>query len=104
VATSTTLRRRWQSDGLTRHHVIDPQTGLPSDTDLTLATVVAAEAWVAEVLAKAVLLAGATHPFDILGGTGAEGLAVNDRGAIVVSAGFAQYCGPSALPAALVAG
>ena len=79
VATSTTLRRRWQRDGQIRHHLIDPQTGLPSDTDLTLATVVAAEAWVAEVLAKAVLLAGSAHPFDILGGTGAEALVVGDR-------------------------
>jgi thiamine biosynthesis lipoprotein len=104
VATSTTLRRRWQSDGQTRHHVIDPRTGLPSETDLTLATVVASEAWVAEVLAKAVLLAGAAHPFDILAGTGAEGLAVDDRGGIVVSAGFSEYCGPSGLPAVLTAG
>src|SRR5262249_49606201 len=82
-----------------RHHIIDPQTGRPSDTDLGLATVVAAEAWVAEVLAKAVLLAGSAHPFDIVGGTGADALAVDDRGRVVGTAGLAAFLGPATLPA-----
>ena len=50
--------------------------------DLTLATVVAGEAWIAEVLAKAVLLRGSAHPFDLLGGTGAEALVVDDTGRV----------------------
>jgi thiamine biosynthesis lipoprotein len=98
VATSTTLRRRWQTDGEIRHHIIDPQTGLPSDTDLGLATVVAAEAWVAEALAKAVLLAGSAHPFDIVGGTGAEALAVDDGGRVVGTDGLAAFLAPASLP------
>jgi thiamine biosynthesis lipoprotein len=98
VATSTTLLRRWVSGGAPRHHLIDPQTGQPSDTDLTLATVVAGEAWVAEVLAKAVLLRGAAHAFDILGGTGAVGLAVDGAGAVHASAAFARYTGTGVVP------
>ena len=47
VATSTTLKRRWTSGGVERHHLIDPRTGRPSETDLNLATIVAAKAWVA---------------------------------------------------------
>jgi FAD:protein FMN transferase len=99
VATSTTLRRRWQSnDGDHRHHLIDPQTGLPSDTDLTLTSVVAAEAWVTEVLAKAVLLAGSGHPFDILGGTQVQALAVDRAGRITTTAQLCEYHRPGALP------
>jgi FAD:protein FMN transferase len=101
VATTTTLRRRWQTDGHTHHHVIDPQTGRPSDTDLTLATVVAAHAWVAEILAKAVLLAGSAHPFDILGGTGVQALTVDDRGRIDATPAFADYQGQATRPAQL---
>jgi len=93
VATSTTLLRRWEAGGETRHHIIDPRTGLPSDTDLTLASVVAARAWVAEVLAKAVLLAGAKHPFDIVGGTGAQALAVDDKGTVVTTTDFLEFTG-----------
>jgi thiamine biosynthesis lipoprotein len=93
VATSTTLRRRWTVDGEVRHHLIDPQTGLPSDTDLGFASVVAAAGWIAEVLAKAVLLAGAAHPFDILGGTGAQGIAVGLDGVVQSTAGIAAFLG-----------
>jgi thiamine biosynthesis lipoprotein len=98
AATSTTLRRRWSTDGEARHHLIDPQTGRPSDTDLVLASVVAGEAWIAEVLAKAVLLAGSAHPFDIVGGTGAEALAVGVAGQVLTSPGLAAFLGPAAVP------
>jgi thiamine biosynthesis lipoprotein len=101
VATSTTLRRRWQTDGQTRHHLIDPQTGLPSDTDLTLTSVVAGEAWVAEVLAKAVLLAGSAHPFDIIGGTGAQALAVDAEGRVHATPGLGEYHRPGGLRRAI---
>ena len=102
VATSTTLRRRWISGGAIRHHVIDPQSGLPSDTDLTLATTIAAEAWVAEVLAKAVLLAGARHPFDIVGGTGVQALVVDQTGRIQTTPRVRDYLGGTELPPSIV--
>src|SRR5207244_4008326 len=95
VATSTTLRRRWETDGEPRHHLIDPGTGLPSETDVNLATVVAARAWAAEVLAKAVLLRGSRYAFDILGGTGTEGLVVDDTARVATTEGFAAYTGGS---------
>ena len=91
VATSTTLRRRWSSDAGPRHHLIDPQTGQPSTTDVALATTVARFAWVAEALAKAVILAGFAHPFDTLGGTGVEGLAVCESGELDTTEGLAAF-------------
>jgi len=103
VATSTTLRRRWRTDGEPRHHLIDPQTGQASTTDINLATVVSAQAWAAEVLAKAVVLAGSAHPFDILGGTGAEALAVADDGFVHTTAGLAHYLGGAKPPVAIQA-
>ena len=103
VATSSTLRRAWRGEGgERRHHLIDPGTGLPSDSDLNHVTVIAAEAWAAEVLAKAVLLRGGAHPFDLLGGTGAEALAFDEEGALQCTAGFARYLGDQTLPRRLV--
>jgi thiamine biosynthesis lipoprotein len=101
VATSTTLKRRWDVDGEARHHLIDPATHQPSATDLTLATVVAGDAWVAEVLAKAVLLRGLPYQFDLIGGTGAQALVVDDTGRVLVSDGFSAFTGgvvPSPIP------
>jgi thiamine biosynthesis lipoprotein len=91
VATSTTLRRTWDVDGERRHHLIDPGTGLPSDSDLVHVSVIAENAWVAEILAKAVLLRGSEHPFDLIGGSGAEALAVDRDGRRMQSDGFARF-------------
>ena len=58
VATSTTMKRRWAQGR--RHHVIDPRTGRTADGDVLQATVVAATASQAEVLATAALLLPST--------------------------------------------
>jgi len=98
VATSTTLRRRWTVGGEERHHLIDPRTGRSAETDLNLVTVIAGTAWAAEVLAKAVLLRGSAHPFDLIDGSGAHALVVDDTGNITVSDGFRAYLGFGWLP------
>ena len=47
----------------------------------------------AEVLAKAVLLRGLPYQFDLIGGTGAEALVVDDTGRVLVSDGFTAFTG-----------
>jgi len=42
-----------------QHHLIDPRTGRPVDTDLLSVTVIAQRAAIAEVFAKAALILGA---------------------------------------------
>lgn len=59
LATSGTDYRRWQQDGVTVHHLIDPRTGAAAATDLLTVSVLAAEAAVAEAWAKAALILGA---------------------------------------------
>lgn len=58
VATSGKDRRRWVRDGILHHHIIDPHTGLPAETDVMTATVVAPTVMEAEAAAKAVLILG----------------------------------------------
>jgi thiamine biosynthesis lipoprotein len=70
MATSGTDRRRWRRDGKDMHHVIDPATGRPSDTDLVRVTAVAEDAAHAEVWATALLVSGsdaAAHEADQMG-------------------------------------
>ncbi len=55
VATSTTLRRRWSTTGGEHHHLLDPRTSLPHKEAADLVTVVAGEAWWAEVCATALI-------------------------------------------------
>ena len=58
VATSGKDYRRWQRDGVWQHHIIDPRTGMPAQTDVLTATVIAPSAVEAEVAAKVVLISG----------------------------------------------
>jgi hypothetical protein len=68
--------------GRALHHIIDPVTGAPADTPLGSATVIAGDAWRAEVLATAVLVAGGRDQAARLVETaGATGLVVAAPGA-----------------------
>jgi len=58
LATSGRDRRTWVRSGAARHHLIDPATGLPAESDVVTVTVAAGSASEAEVLAKTLFLAG----------------------------------------------
>jgi len=58
VATSTITKRKWQYNGRSQHHLIDPRTGQPAITEWLSVTVWASQAVEAEVYAKAVLIGG----------------------------------------------
>lgn len=58
VATSSNLARRWTTATGPAHHIIDPRTGRPAATGTAAVTVVAAEAWWAEVFATSLFLQG----------------------------------------------
>ena len=62
VATSTSLRRRWQTRSGPAHHLIDPSTGRPAPAAARTVTVVASNACDAETLATAVAVEGELPP------------------------------------------
>jgi len=58
VTTSSVVKRKWVQGETPRHHLIDPRTGEPAVTDWLSVTVIAPHADLAEVFAKALLIAG----------------------------------------------
>jgi FAD:protein FMN transferase len=58
VVTSGRDYRRWRRGGAWQHHVIDPRTGRPAETDVLSVTILGPSARVAEAAAKAVLVLG----------------------------------------------
>jgi FAD:protein FMN transferase len=58
VATSGRDFRHWQQGGVPRHHIIDPRTGLPAETNIISATIVAPTVMEAEMAAKTVFILG----------------------------------------------
>ena len=99
VATSSCRRRRWTAaDGTTAHHLIDPRTGTPADTGLATVTVVAADAWQAEMLTKAVFLAGPEGGSVLLDRLGAAGMLVTDDGTVRSTLALWQFLLPDPEP------
>lgn len=58
VATSGIDYRKWEYDGRSQHHIIDPRSGLPAETDLISVTIIAPDVMTAEMAAKSVLILG----------------------------------------------
>lgn len=58
VATSGKDRRRWLRDGTLKHHIINPITNQPAETDVLTVTVIAPSVMQAEAAAKAVFIQG----------------------------------------------
>lgn len=59
IATSGIIKRRGTHDGRPWHHIIDPRTGESSSTGILTVTVCAAQAVIADVYAKCIVIAGA---------------------------------------------
>jgi FAD:protein FMN transferase len=66
IVTSTTRFRRWSRGGKALHHVIDPSTGAPAMNGVTAVVAQADEAWWAEGIAKAALVAGVERGLRLL--------------------------------------
>ncbi len=80
IVTSTTRFRRWTRGGRELHHLIDPQTGTSADRGVTAVIAAGDEAWWAEGVAKAALIAGVTDGLELLERLGVAALVVDDDG------------------------
>lgn len=58
VATSGKDRRRWLREGAFKHHIINPLTDQPAETDVLTVTVIAPDVMLAEAAAKAAFIQG----------------------------------------------
>ncbi len=91
LATSTLAKRRWQRHGQMMHHLIDPRTGQPAQTDAISVSVVADRTMVAEVYAKVALILGAADGLAYLNRLpGIEGLIFTTTGEIEYTNGFEE--------------
>jgi thiamine biosynthesis lipoprotein len=92
VATSSTAYRRWRRGERWMHHLLDPRTGLPAETDLAAVTVVGPSAMWAEVHAKVALLHGRERGCAWLAGqAGYDGLFIGTDGSQTGTAGIGRY-------------
>ena len=81
IATSGIAHRHWQQGNILRHHILDPRTGLPAQSDLWSVTVVADRCEQAEVAAKVAFILGSKSGANFLRKHHIAGLLVHEDGA-----------------------
>jgi thiamine biosynthesis lipoprotein len=81
LATSTISKRRWLSDGVEQHHLIDPRTRRPTDGPFRTVSVVARTCVQADVAAKATLVLG-DDGIALLEKLGLHGIAIRHDGTV----------------------
>jgi thiamine biosynthesis lipoprotein len=92
VATSGRDYRRWKQEGAWKHHIIDPRSGAPAETDVLSATVIAPTVMEAEMAAKTALILGSQQGLGWLAIQPAfAGLLVLEDGRILCGDNFEKY-------------
>lgn len=87
LATSSRSRRHWKLGDRIQHHILDPRTGEPADSDLWSVTAITSRCAQADVAAKVAFILGAERGGKFLGDRGLSGL-------LVTNAGERQRIGP----------
>lgn len=92
VATSGRDYRRWKQAGVWKHHIIDPRTGQPAETDVLSATIIAPSVLEAEMAAKVVLILGSRPGLEWLNAhLDYAGMLVTENGRVIYSSSFENY-------------
>jgi FAD:protein FMN transferase len=91
IATSSRLIRRWSVGEAQRHHLLDPRTGDSVETGIDSVTVIARDAWIAEILTKAAFVAGPSDGARLLSSLGVAGLLVESLERLRTAGPFARF-------------
>lgn len=88
LATSGKTHRHWRQGLQERHHIIDPRTGTPAQTEVQTATVTADRCTQAEVAAKVAFILGAESGLAFLRHHRVQGMLSLDDGSVVATPGW----------------
>ena len=94
MATSSTYERRWQRAGQTIHHIIDPRSGLPAQSDVLTASVIATQAIYAEAAAKIIVLLGRAAGLAWVSRYGLPALVIDQSGNVHTNDAWVPFIWP----------
>ena len=91
AVTSGTYERGFEgADGRWYHHILDPQTGLPAETDLVSATLLLTSSMDADALATAFIVVGSERALALAAELGVDTLLITSDGRTLTTPGFVE--------------
>ena len=90
LVTSGIYERYFMVDDTRYHHILDPETGLPADSDLASASILDASSMDADALATACIVLGLEKGKALLEELGRDGVFITRDGDINTTEGFAE--------------
>jgi len=94
AVTSGTYERGFEGDdGKWYHHILDPKTGLPAETDLVSATLLMTSSMSADALATAYIVAGSERALALATDMGVDAVFITKDGRTLMTQGFAEKYG-----------
>ena len=94
ISTSGDYEKCFTHAGVTYHHILDPRTGMPAESDLTSVTVVAESGTLSDILSTACFLVGSERAFALAAEYDAALVAVTHDGTVLVSASLSDVFTP----------
>ena len=92
VVTSGTYERGFNFGGVRFHHILDPKTGWPAQSDLLSATFVMNSSMTADALATACIVIGSEKSLALAASLGLDAMFVKQDGSVLFTDGFeAKY-------------
>lgn len=88
ISTSGDYEKTFTEDGVTYHHILDPNMGYPADSGLSAVTVVSSGGALSDALSTACFVLGLEDGMALLEEYNAEGLFVTKDGEIVLTEGL----------------
>lgn len=94
IVTSGTYERGFRGDdGVWYHHILDPKTGLPSQSDLVSATLVLTSSMDADALATAFIVLGSEKALALAAELGVDAVLIRNNGEFLFTEGFIEKYG-----------
>ncbi len=90
VVTSGTYERGFNFGGVRYHHILDPKTGWPAQSDLVSASFVMDSSMTADALATACIVIGSEKSLELARSLGLDAMFIKDDGTVLFTEGFEE--------------
>lgn len=85
VVTSGNYERYFEKNGVRYHHILNPETGWPSENGIVSCTIIDSSSLEADVLSTAVFVLGKERGMELLEKEGKEGVCISSDGTVYVT-------------------